>query len=272
MSATQDWTRKQITGDPVTKLVLRTIGDFANWETGSCYPSIERLSECCEAHPNTVRRHLRILEENGFITLQKRNGTSYLITLVGYSDWYKTLPARKIKGGTSTVGVQVGEGYTSGSGGLPEEEEGATRTVAKHSNLNILNNSYKKNDNRITDCNAEEETRVYFHNEQIKLCDELNQLWLKQFDGQQDDLNLALIQIAAYVQPNNRTRSLEAQVSSQLARIVRDRKEKDKRYAAAAKNKSTNAKPSSEPFGRKPSYDQNAHKFWEKVDKGEIKL
>lgn len=253
MSATQDWTRQQVTGDPVSKLVLRTIGDFANWESGSCFPSIEKLAECCEAHPSTVRRHLRYLEENGFITLQKRDGSSYLITLVGYADWYKTLPVKKSKGATSVVGVSVGEGYLPDRGGVPVREGGATSVLPEHFNLtsNLTNSFDKKIDSSAT---QEEESRVWIKDGQIKLCDQLNQFWLKEFLGDQDSLNLGLLQIAAYVQPNS-VHGLEKQVSSQLARICRDRREKDQRYKNAANPKQAPSKT-------------NNDRGWVKITKG----
>lgn len=128
----------------------------------------------------------------------------------------------------------------------------------------------KKNAEATTVCGFEDQARVYFHGEKLKLCDALNQEWLPQFNGSQDDLNLALIQIAAYIQPNSTTRSLEAQVSSQLARITRDRRDRDRRYHAAVKNKPPNGKTNSYAPSKKVSYCENAMEIWEKIDKGEL--
>lgn len=57
--------------------------------------------------------------------------------------------------------------------------------------------------------------------------------WLDRFDGDAGGLDLALIQIATFVQPNS-NRPLPVQIESQLARIVADRRDRDKRYARAA--------------------------------------
>lgn len=66
--------------------------------------------------------------------------------------------------------------------------------------------------------------------------------WLEEFGGSEKDLNLALLQAAPYIQPNS-NRTLEVQVSSQLARIVREKRDKDARYAAASGKPAKSAKP-----------------------------
>lgn len=76
---------------------------------------------------------------------------------------------------------------------------------------------------------------------QVQLGTYLQAFWLTEFDGSEDRLRLALIQASAYVQPNS-SRPLEAQVSSQLARMARDKRERDARYQSAV-SKTTKAKP-----------------------------
>ena len=66
--------------------------------------------------------------------------------------------------------------------------------------------------------------------------------WLDEFGGSEKDLDLALTQAAQYIQPNGQ-RPLEVQVSSQLARIVREKRDKDARYAAAATKSAVKSKP-----------------------------
>lgn len=60
--------------------------------------------------------------------------------------------------------------------------------------------------------------------------------WLLQFQGDEADLNLALIEIAAEIQPNSSI-PVKAQVARKLAQMTRKRREQDKRYAAAAASK-----------------------------------
>jgi hypothetical protein len=76
--------------------------------------------------------------------------------------------------------------------------------------------------------------RVTFENGRLELKNGLRQFWLEQF-GDEQLLNLAVIQAAGYVQPNS-MKPLEAQVSAQLARKVADMREKDARYAKAVKD------------------------------------
>jgi hypothetical protein len=93
--------------------------------------------------------------------------------------------------------------------------------------------------------------RVRIEGEQIQLCDDLRAYWLRLFDGDGESLDLALMQASGYIQPNSATRSLETQVSSQLAKIVRERKDRDRRYNAAADNRPQRASPHMTNMDRK---------------------
>jgi hypothetical protein len=58
--------------------------------------------------------------------------------------------------------------------------------------------------------------------------------WLIEFGDDAKELDFALKQISPYVQPNS-PRGLKVQVEGQLSRIAREKRDKDKRYAQAAK-------------------------------------
>jgi hypothetical protein len=75
--------------------------------------------------------------------------------------------------------------------------------------------------------------RVTFENGRLELKNGLKQFWLDKF-GDEGLLDLAVIQAAGYVQVNS-SKPLEAQVSSQLAKAMRDKLDKDARYAKAVK-------------------------------------
>lgn len=77
--------------------------------------------------------------------------------------------------------------------------------------------------------------------------------WLERFDGDAKALDLALIEAAGEIQPNSRSHSLKAQVLRALARKVRDRLDRDRRYAAAASAKAAPKKP---PPGAKPTFNR----------------
>lgn len=95
---------------------------------------------------------------------------------------------------------------------------------------------------------AEKDDRCAWIDGRIVLGGKLKTEWLAEFGGDEAGLSLALKQAAGYVQPNNRCKPLEAQVSAQLARLVADRRDKDRRYAAAVAQKAT-TKPSTSSAG-----------------------
>lgn len=66
--------------------------------------------------------------------------------------------------------------------------------------------------------------------------------WLARFDGDGESLELALVQAAGYVQPNNLSKSLDVQVAAQLARIANDHRQRRKNLASI---KSATAPPKS---------------------------
>lgn len=79
--------------------------------------------------------------------------------------------------------------------------------------------------------------------DKIVLADRTKEFWLGQFGGSQADLDLALIEARGCIQPNSRSHNLQTQVERKLAHMVRDRKDRDKRYAAACKARETAPAP-----------------------------
>jgi hypothetical protein len=77
------------------------------------------------------------------------------------------------------------------------------------------------------------------------------QFWLAEFGGDAKGLDLALIEASGSVQPNSRSHPLEAQVGRLLARIVRDKRDRDTRYQEATRrNAEKAAKPAKPTFRR----------------------
>jgi hypothetical protein len=66
----------------------------------------------------------------------------------------------------------------------------------------------------------------------ITLVNGVRQTWLERFGGDTEALDLALTQAANYVQPNA-YKPVRTQVEAQLARIVREERQRDRRYEAA---------------------------------------
>lgn len=130
-------------------------------------------------------------------------------------------------------------------GQLPEKPDAVEATSGKSVRIQITGkgrNDLEKGDTR---------ERARLENGQIQLADDLHALWLEKFDGDGERLDLALIQVAGFIQPNSHTRSLETQVSSQLARIAADKRDRDRRYQAAADAKPARAAPGMTNFDRK---------------------
>ena len=76
--------------------------------------------------------------------------------------------------------------------------------------------------------------RVAMRDGKLWLCPALRSFWIGQFGDDESEVELALLQAAGWVQPNS-SRPLEAQVSAQLARYARERRERGLRYAARAR-------------------------------------
>lgn len=86
--------------------------------------------------------------------------------------------------------------------------------------------------------------------------------WLPSFGNDETTLNLALIQAAGYVQPNDTSYSLDVKVERQLAMIARDRRDRDQRYAN--QKNTVAAKPASER-------DRKSKVMWDVINSPEFK-
>ena len=95
------WALEQFVADPVAKLVLIGIADRFNDEQGYAWPSVAWLSKAASVSDRTVRRKLRLLEEQGFLaTTSQTGGTShYRLNLGG---------GQQVSGGTDCQGGQLG--------------------------------------------------------------------------------------------------------------------------------------------------------------------
>lgn len=60
-------------GNPLRKLVLMKLADNAN-DQGECWPSYQHIADQCEIDRSTVRKHIKGLEEQGFLRIENRDG------------------------------------------------------------------------------------------------------------------------------------------------------------------------------------------------------
>lgn len=82
----------QDAGNAQSQLILQAIARHANWDTGVCFPSVSTLARMGKCSDKTVRRHLKALQADKFITITEmryENGSqaSSEFTLVGYAEW-----------------------------------------------------------------------------------------------------------------------------------------------------------------------------------------
>ncbi|WP_051227699.1 helix-turn-helix domain-containing protein [Oceanospirillum beijerinckii] len=63
--------------NPSRKLVLIKLSDNAN-DSGVCWPSIQHIADQCEMSTRTVRRHLKDLEEAGFVQIEERKRNNFV--------------------------------------------------------------------------------------------------------------------------------------------------------------------------------------------------
>jgi hypothetical protein len=73
---------------------------------------------------------------------------------------------------------------------------------------------------------------VEFIGGKLSLVNGTRSAWLERFDGDDETLDLALIEAAGSIQRNSNA-SLKLQVERKLANILRDKKDRDKRYRSA---------------------------------------
>lgn len=88
--------------------------------------------------------------------------------------------------------------------------------------------------------------RVRFADGRLILGGELRAFWMTEFGDDAKRLDLALIEVGGRIQANS-TRSIEVQVSSQLARIAADKRDRDTRYRSAVAANANSAPRTDKP-------------------------
>lgn len=65
------WAEQQQTGSPARKVILLVLANYAD-EYGYCYPGQRTIARGTEQSVDTVQRHLKRLETDGFLKRAKR--------------------------------------------------------------------------------------------------------------------------------------------------------------------------------------------------------
>lgn len=112
MSATYLFVKNVKTRDPLAKLVLITLSQYADWETGICWPSAAKLAADCECTERSIRAKLELLGDMGLIIVQDRPGKTPLIKIQGYEEWYLAGQKWLQKTPENISGVHPGKFFT----------------------------------------------------------------------------------------------------------------------------------------------------------------
>ncbi len=94
MSMVYTYVANKKTDDPLAKLILFSLGAYADWVTGICWPSAKTLAEDCECSERSVRAKIEHLEKLGLIEVVPREGRSPVLRIVGYKEFYLETIAR----------------------------------------------------------------------------------------------------------------------------------------------------------------------------------
>jgi hypothetical protein len=89
--------------DPTQKLILLCLADFAHDDGTSAYPSMDTVSALCGCHLRTVRRWMKELQDDGYISLEKppgyRRPASYRINMAKLKEGGQSVPHDEREGG-----------------------------------------------------------------------------------------------------------------------------------------------------------------------------
>lgn len=243
-------------------LVALKMADRSNDEGHEIWPSHETLAKSAHTSVSTVRRILRSFVQIGLLVIDQRGGSGPGSTNVYSFDLPLLINLRN--GGV----VLLGTNDEMTLAGRHEDP-------AKVFTVNTLPNGEGAHDDELRCSPSErqyipldsslkkEEESVRLEEGKLKCSAKYRAEW-KGLGIDGPSLDLALVQILPYVQENSR-RPLEAQVSSQLARIARDKRDKDQRYASAAATSSFSRKPLLSRQSDKVSAAANARAVLERM-------
>lgn len=228
------WVFSQKVGSPVRKNLLFALANFAD-EHGKCWPSQARLAEIVECSVDTIQRQLAKLEADGFLTRQKRvredGGRASNVYQLALKKEAASTPRRRMR--HTPAAHSAAPPAASGCGApLPHIDAAGSfniePSIEPSSPLSPLRGAERDDQQEVS------KGEVWLEADQLRLSPGERTFWLSQFGGDGPRLDLALVTAAAYVQRHS-SRPLLVQVRAQLARAASDKRDRDSRYAMAAK-------------------------------------
>jgi hypothetical protein len=203
--------------------------------------SNQQFEQSCGVSERTATRGKAWLRDHGYIQLKVGNGdqkTQFRMSLPAKAgvDTQSTRDSHADDPRVDTQSIRVATQST------PDSQTGDPRVATQaisilyRDSISIPDMGRPPDEGRSFWGHAlgEPSDSVSFTNGKLTLLNGTRQRWLSEFGGNEKRLDLALIQIAPIIQPNSR-RPLPVQVEAQLARIAADKRDRDTRYAQAAK-------------------------------------
>jgi len=189
---------------------------------GQIMISVRELAKLTARTVQQVRTAQHTLQHNGCIAINTAgNNRPAIITICNYDKFQAFAEQHNNDGNTALTQPSTTHQHT-----VKEKKEinkNNTHASARESNQLDLENaiSAKQQMANALTCNHVQ-PEVTMQNDTILLTGNTHQKWLAEFGGDAEQLRLALLQIAAWVQPNG-YKPLQTQVASQLAKIVGNR-------------------------------------------------
>ncbi len=236
---------KALFADPETPAYVMAIAWAVHWYsradgTGAALSNAQ-LEVICGISSATATRGKAWLRDNGYVQLRVGTGTTK-------TSFRMAIPE---------MGVIT---QIAPSESVPDQADDGSNQADDGGVITETTNIQERNSGRIQEKRDEPSGRANFwreafnpsalHSEDIVLKDGkpfltngTRSLWLERFDNDEKRLDMALIQISGFIQPNS-NRPLPVQVESQLARFLNEEMGRDKRYRKAIKSKEVQAEPS----------------------------
>lgn len=209
---------------------VRTRGGVIEIKRGEVIAGLRFLAETWGWSAKRVRTFLGELADEGMISRgQTKNQYAAIVTICNYEK-YQTAPEAGASERQAKGKRRASEGQHSTKDTRDTEDKKDYARARLSSEATTFDLGARR---EVAGLSKEEPgARVSLDNGRLVLGEELRTYWLPRF-GDEEGLDLALTQAAAYVQPCG-LRPLETQVSSQLARMSREKRDRDRRYERAA--------------------------------------
>lgn len=253
------WALEQTTELPVDKLILIAIANFAD-EHHQCFPARKTLAKLAMCSVDTVDRAIKRLIDSNMLSKDAR-----LADKGGLRSNCYTLPVGEY--GERAHNPSQGDSRKMRPGGQPQSaatlaapsaatlaaQGAATKGTITEPSIEHTPKppqgasqepiqSGKQFDWRTAFATSDDHDGIELAHGRLILVNGTRQHWLDQFSGDESDLDNALVEAQAAVNPGSR-KSLKVQVEATLARIVRDLKARQRNALAIAAKREQPKKP-----------------------------